>query len=801
MEQVFGCLTHDHDLRLVLAAALICVMACATTVRIMAIVRGRDRRSWLWLVCAAVVFGGGVWSLHFVAMLAFMPGLPISYAWLPTLCSILIACTGSFPAFVVWHSTPTRGWRTLLAGLLLGSTVSGMHYCGETAMRVPGRITLDDGTVLASILVGLVLSGVAFWRAGELGSRRRRLEIGCWLALAITGMHFTAMSGLHIQLGVPGMRETGIDWSSLAVGVTSTSLMLLAISFAITVMDQHLSRRAVEELRRLRLMGDISREAILIQRRGIVLQANLASGRLFGVSPEQLVGRRFSEMVAESCRSCVLYCENDIVGQTGPLESPGEICVVAGQDREVPVEFSSSTIDYEGGPATVVTLRDQTDRKRDEARIRYLALHDALTDLPNRFLLNEKLGEIVDMAPRTGENVAVICLDLDRFKLVNDLLGHQTGDQLLIQVGRRLRDELRPSDVLGRTAADEFVIVVSLDEPRKAATLASRLIDKVGVPYQINGQAVEISASLGIACHPQDGNKPEQLLHAADLALRRAKEAGPGSFRFFEPQMNEQLFARRQLEHDLRHAIERNELMLYYQPLTNCASGEIEGYEALLRWSHPTRGLVSPAEFIPLAEETGLIRRIGEWVLRSACATAAAWPNARYVAVNVSPVQFRQGDLPLVVAAALDESGLPPGRLEVEITENILIEDAPRALEVLSQLRDMGVHLALDDFGTGYSSLSYLRSFRFHKLKIDQSFIREIGQSEDATTIVRTIIGLAHNLGLQVTAEGVETNAQFMTIQKHLCDAVQGYLFGRPAPMDEQQDVPPRQQVAARLAS
>ncbi len=782
MLRIIGCVTQQHDLRLVLLAACICVLACFTTLSLVARGQAARNASWIWLTAAAAVFGCGVWSLHFVAMLAFMPGMPIAYEIRTTASSAVIAVIGTLTGLLVWRLTPSRWLGAALGGALLGLAVVGMHYCGVAAMRLPAAYRVDHQQVLASVLVGIGFAVLSLARSVALSSLWRRLEVSGWLGLCVCGVHFTGMSALTIDLGHPmGQRGDVLGSGSLAIAVGSVSLAILAVSLAATLMEQHLSQRAVLELRRMRLLSDISQEVLIIERDGIILQINTAGGRLFGMPAERLVGREVLELVAQADRPQLLgHIRTILKGGR-----PEEIQVRTGTGALVSVELSCSTIDYEGRTATAIAFRDLSDRKRDEARIRHLAHHDALTDLPNRFLLQERLGYALDAATGTKAEVALLYIDLDRFKPVNDLLGHGGGDALLIQVAHRLQAELRATDTLARVGGDEFIVVMNTDRAATAASLAQRLIDSIARPFDLEGHQVEIGTSIGIALFPGDCGSQDTLMHAADTALYRAKQDRRGTFRFFEPAMDENLQARRQLEQDLRHAVDRGEFELYYQPLVSCTTDEVEGYEALLRWHHPQRGLVPPMEFIPLAEETGLIVKISQWVLHAACEAAAGWERPHRVAVNISPVHFRQSDLPQTVSETLASTGLLPDRLEIEITEGVLMEDTARAIEVLSALRAQGVRIALDDFGTGYSSLSYLRSFRFDKLKIDRSFIQGLEHGEEATMIVRTIIGLAHNLGLSIVAEGVETRAQLEVIRDHRCDQMQGYLLGRPKPMGE----------------
>jgi diguanylate cyclase (GGDEF)-like protein len=433
----------------------------------------------------------------------------------------------------------------------------------------------------------------------------------------------------------------------------------------------------------------------------------------------------------------------------------------------------------------VVTHEDITERRRAEAKIAHMAGHDALTDLPNRVLLREQLEQALARVHR-GESVAVLCLDLDRFKNVNDTLGHPMGDALLRGVSDRLQACVRPSDTVARLGGDEFAIIqVGAQQPSDATMLARRLIEAIGGLFDIDGHQVVIGTSIGIAVAPVDGDDPDQLLRNADMALYRAKSDGRGTYHFFHPQMDALMQARRVLELDLRKALAAGEFELYYQPLIDLASNEVDGFEALVRWNHPERGLVPPLDFIPLAEEIGLIIPIGDWVLRQACLEAMSWAPTLSIAVNLSPAQFKSRSLALSVVAALAASGLPARRLELEITETVLLQDSAATLEVLHQLRELGVRISMDDFGTGYSSLSYLRSFPFDKIKIDRSFVAELGQSNDCVAIVRAVTGLGSSLGMATTAEGVETEEQLDMLRAEGCTQVQGYLFSPPRPAAE----------------
>ena len=427
---------------------------------------------------------------------------------------------------------------------------------------------------------------------------------------------------------------------------------------------------------------------------------------------------------------------------------------------------------------------DVTVKRKTEERVTHMARHDMLTDLPNRFHFREQTEEALKKLGE-GEHLAVLCLDLDRFKTINDTLGHPVGDALLRIVANRLRDTLREEDIVGRLGGDEFVIVqTGGDQPVGATMLSERIINRLSEPYHIQGHQVIAGASIGISIAPLDGVNPDQLLKNADMALYRAKQESRGSYCFFEIEMDARMQARRRMELNLRNAIGLNEFTLHYQPQLNLRSNEITGFEALLRWKHADQN-ISPADFIPLAEEIGLIIPIGQWVLSRACTDAAQWPERYNISINLSPAQFKDLHLVETVQDALTQSGLSPDRLELEITETVLLSDTPIVLSALHKFHELGVRVSLDDFGTGYSSLSYLRSFPFDKIKIDRSFINDLGVDGNANAIIRAVTGLSASLGMETTAEGIETVDQLMRVRQEGCTEVQGFLIGKPKPASD----------------
>jgi diguanylate cyclase (GGDEF)-like protein/PAS domain S-box-containing protein len=516
--------------------------------------------------------------------------------------------------------------------------------------------------------------------------------------------------------------------------------------------------------------------------------------------------RRYT-MVNHAAEELIGMPRAEILGRTADAIYPGGdyLELVRSEDEELlekgALFIEDHTIELRGKEARVVTLNrkllkddkgaaqfmlavihDVTARKRAEERIAHLARHDPLTDLPNRFVFNEWLAAALAKAEQAGTRFAVLGIDLDRLKEVNDVFGHAAGDQLLCEVSRRL-NAVTGATFLARLGGDEFGLISQDAEPSSdVEALSNRLLAAVSEELEIHGAQIRAGLSIGVAIFPEDGRDATTLLANADAALYRAKEEGRGVTRFFKLDMDKRLRERHALRHDLSLAIERGELTMFYQPQAR-VTGEIVGFEALLRWRHPLRGSVPPGEFIPIAEESRLIVSIGEWVLRDACREAASWPTPLGVAINLSPVQFQHGDLPYLVHSVLLETGLAANRLELEITEGVLLDDSARGLSVLRRLKALGVRIAMDDFGKGYSSLSYLQSFPFDKIKIDRAFVSNVTRNPQSAAIVRAVLGLARGLGLPVLAEGVETEEELAFLAAEACDQVQGYLIGRPCPI------------------
>ena len=439
----------------------------------------------------------------------------------------------------------------------------------------------------------------------------------------------------------------------------------------------------------------------------------------------------------------------------------------------------------------VHTITDITKRIAAEAHVARMAAEDPLTGLPNRRIFSASLDRVIEQGRATDDasekvkDFAVLFLDLDRFKVINDTLGHRIGDLLLQEVAKRLKGALRPTDILSRLGGDEFAIIIPVVESRaRLEALAARLANAFSEPFELNDHRVRSNVSIGIAVGPADGESADDLLVAADLALYAVKGEGGRSFRFYQKKMNQQINDRREIENDLREAIDRNELELHYQPIFDLKSRMVSGFEALARWRHPVRGMVPPMTFIPVAEDSGLIGPLGEWALAAACRQAAKWPDRMKVAVNLSPIQFSTPHLADRIARILAESGLSPKRLELEITEQVFMDDSEHTLSTLHQLKKIGVRIALDDFGTGYSSLSYLRRFPFDKIKIDRSFVSDLSQGAEHAAIVQAVVNIATALGMETTAEGIETKDQQDFLTALGCNEGQGYFLGKPMALE-----------------
>ena len=783
MFRVLTCLTGEHDLRLVVLAGVICFLASLTAINLFRraqSTRGGARMAWL--VTAGTATGCGIWGTHFIAMLAYEPGVTVTYNIGLTVLSLVAAAGVTGLGLGVAVYIPGR-WSAPVGGGIVGGGIACMHYLGMWALEVPGRVTWSLDLVAASIGLGMLFGMCAMTVAARRDDIRAMVGAALLLTLAIVSHHFTAMGAVEI-LPDPTRPFTAyaLSTTALAIAVAAAAIAVLGMSLIGAIADGRLGH---QKLKLDTALDNMSQGLCMFDAAARLVVCNQRYIEMYGLSPKLVKAGCTLIDILEHRKETGTFA-----GDTQQYHADLLATIAQGKTASYVVEMDHGRTIFivsqpMAGGGWVATHEDITERRRIEKQIEHMAHHDALTNLPNRALLRERLEQALASVNR-GQQVALLYLDIDNFKGVNDAFGHPTGDELLKAIGKRLCGCLKEIDVVARVGGDEFAIIqAALHQPADAAVLAKRIRETIAMPYQLLGQQTVIDISIGIAVAPTDGRESDQLLKNANMALYGAKTGGRGTYCFFEPEMDARVKARRMMEIDLRNALDAGQFESYYQPIINLETNKISGVEALLRWRHPQRGIILPGEFISIAEEIDLITSIGEWILRKACFDVASWPNDINVAVNLSPVQLRTNNLVQVVINALSASGLPPSRLELEITEAVLIQDTETAMAALHQLRGLGVRIAMDDFGTGYSSLNYLRKFPFDKIKIDRCFISGLSKGEDSFAIVKAVTDLAKNLRMTTTAEGVETEQQLETIRHLGCAEAQGYLFSAPKPAED----------------
>ncbi|GGC13244.1 diguanylate cyclase [Novosphingobium endophyticum] len=803
MLRVYSCIAQDHNLLLVVVAGIICLLAVFTAFSASLRAAQIASRRAVYVVTAALVSGLGIWATHFIAMLAYEPGLTIAYDIPKTLLSALTAVVISGAGWTV--ALRERPAMAPLGGAIIGTGIAAMHYLGMSAVQLNGEILWDDNLVIVSGGLGVGLAACAVW----LHRRKPKdpnFAASFLLALAICSLHFTGMAAVTIypHQGID-VAPQSIDSQALAVIITLATLVMLGLGAGIVLFDRKLAANQLAEAQQSEalaaeiLRGASERERLTaeLKRQVEISKAaldNMAQGLSMYDADDRLVviNRRHAELydlLDEPLEPGTPFAEVSkrmtslgVVRRTvvSSLDTKvDEARRVVRHELHMPdgriIEFHRCSLP---GGGWVATHDDVTEARAANQQIAYLAAHDTLTGLPNRATFFSQL----DVYAKRGQHFAVHTIDLDRFKEVNDTLGHPLGDEILKGAAARLRELTGKQDVVTRLGGDEFAVMQIDIASSTPAELAGRIVERLSEPFEFEGHTIVIGASVGISVAPTDGADAEELLKLSDLALYSAKNESRGTYRFFERGMDSRLCARRQLEEDLRVAIREGQFEVHYQPLLDASTGTIRCCEALVRWRHPSRGLVAPADFIATAEDSGLIIPIGEWVLRQACQDAATWPADVRVAVNVSPAQFKRGDLIAMTVSALSAAGLEPTRLELEITEAVLLHDETWVLSALKQLTALGVRIVMDDFGTGYSSLNYLRRFPFNKIKIDRSFVADLVDTPDAFSIIQATILLSQKLGMEVTAEGVETPEQMQILTDEGCTQIQGYHVSRPVP-------------------
>ncbi|HYS47689.1 MAG TPA: EAL domain-containing protein [Xanthobacteraceae bacterium] len=772
MLRVLACVGYEHDRWLVLLAAVVCITGSWIAMRLFSRARASTGSTWAgWLFLTGVATGASIWTTHFIAMLAFEPSVPTSYEPVLTILSLFIAIGATTLGFAVAAARPIRAAGEL-GGALVGLGIGAMHYTGMAAFRVAGAIDWDLTLVAVSVALGAALGAAALRQMVRTRAAYSQYVAAGILTLAICSLHFTAMGALAIapdpSIVIPARTMSS---EALALSVAGVALLVMGSGLSSYLID---SSARQESRGRLRRVADASAEGLVITDGARIRYANESFAKLSGYARDDLIDQGLFEDL--------LVCEARHLGSDADGRFECEMRTAAGE--LVPVEVTASA-ETSGEYRRFYSVRDLRERRESEKRLAHLALHDALTGLANRAAFNERLDRDLMAAARARGRLAVLCMNFNRFKEINDVFGHGVGDRALAEAARRMRECLREHEFLARLGGDEFAAVQLASRPEKASDLAGRLSEALEGRMSVGGHSLQLAVSAGIALYPADGVDREQLLANAAVAMYRAKTDSRAAFCFFKRDMDEAARRRHALSQELELAIERGEFELHYQVQKLVESGDICGFEALLRWRHPSRGIIPPAEFIPLAEETGLIIPIGEWVLRTACAIAASWDRPYKIAVNLSPVQFSQTNLSELVHGVLIDTGLSPARLELEVTESMLIADPERTLHVLRRLKLLGVTIAMDDFGTGYSSLSTLQAFPFDKIKIDRSFVDKVEKQHQAAAIVRAVLGLGKSLSIPVLAEGVESQQHLAFLRKEGCEEAQGYFFGRPVPISE----------------
>ena len=660
--RVITCLFTEHNLWFVLLAAIMCVVGATITIRLYRLTskaQGSARLGWAFL--AAICAGSAIWTTHFIAMLGYQPGVPVTLDAGLTIASGLIAIIGCGIAFLIAGTTSSRALQTL-GGAIFGLTVAAMHFTGMFAYRVDGIVTWDMSYIIASIALSVAFASAALYVAPNWNGGWRCMVPSLLLVAGIVSLHFTGMAAFMVE-----------PLAGIEPGGSSPAFLAMAVAVAIA--------------------------GFLILGTGIATH-----------------------------------------------------------------------------------LIEQRLRESSEDQLRHMALHDPLTGLPNRTSFYARLDARLD--GQRAEDTAVAAIDLNRFKEINDGWGHAAGDHVLITLAERLRKFDGGRHFAARLGGDEFCLILKTGNAAELQDLVQALEAEFNEPVQYGALEATTGASIGVAVFPRDGEDRDSLVRNADLAMYKAKADPLTNICYYNAELGDAVRDRRQLANDLRTAIENDELALHYQVQTSIETGDIRGYEALLRWTHPVRGNIPPSDFIPLAEANGLILPLGDWVLRRACLDAAAWPHALKVAVNLSAIQLTHIALPQQIHQVLLETGLPPSRLEIELTETALIKDKAQSLHIMRQIKALGVSIALDDFGTGYSSLDTLRTFPFDKIKLDKSFTDELKTDQRSLAVVRAVLALAKSLGIPVLAEGIETAEQLELLRVEHCDEGQGFLLGRPAPKD-----------------
>lgn len=761
-----------------------------------------------WITVGAIILGFGIWTMHFICMLAFHISTEASYHVGLVILSIILPIITSGIAFHL-VSKPFVNRPTLLTGAFLISIgIISMNYFGMVAIQTSTGITYDLPLWMVSSLIAFVVSFAGLYLLYHLPDvprfHKSRILSSIFIGLAASSMNFVAMLAIQpshshpiTDISDPFSMESGFLVSGIGAGM----LLILLLTLATVKTDKRMEMQLEEHEMKFQSIVETAKDAIIVvDSKGIIVQCNQGAQQLFNYCKKEIIGSnidtiipvRFMEAHIKDMEQYKKTNIPHVIGKT--LELTG----YRKDGCEFLMELSLGTWETEHGAFYSCIIRDITERRASEEKINNLVYMDSLTGLPNRRLFNDRIDSLVRQSDEQEFTFSLFYMDLDNFKMVNDRFGHTFGDFFLKRVTERLEQHISKKETLSRLGGDDFVLLLPNTGYNKAAKRAQDLINALNEPFHFEHEEIFTSASIGISLFPTDGRDSEVLIKGADIAMYRAKEKGKNSFQFFTHDMNESISRKSKLATGLHKGLERGEFTIQYQPQISLETEDLTGVEALLRWKHPEWGIISPSEFIPIAEETGSITKIGEFVLTEACRQNKAWQDAGLppfrVAVNISARQFAQKDLMKIVENVLKETGLAPHYLELELTETI-IQNSESAIATMRELATLDVHLSIDDFGTGYSSLSYLKLFPIASLKIDQHFTRNIETDLKDAALVKTIIRMAHDLGLNVIAEGVETKEQLEFLKEQGCNQAQGYYFNRPLPPHEIEEIYHKLQV------
>ncbi len=737
-----------------------------------------------WIVYGAFVMGLGIWSMHFIGMLASHLSVTITYSTPLVIVSVLPALFASGLAFAIISRPQVRKYEIITGALLISSGIVAMHYVGMAAMQMQAIIEYDLFLWVLSVVIALVASLLAIMLL--LYSRNRqanfwlKMTSAIFITIGVSGMHYVGMAAVrftasnhHVSVSSNSMNSGYVAYN---VGLGMVLILLIAVLSLRS--DNKVKLLSEEYNRQFQSIIESATDGIVVTdaNRGI-LQWNQGAQSLFGYTKEEVEHQDVQLIFPEAYPDP--HLKSAIMASRKTIELVGR----KKNGNQFPVELSSGSWETPLGNFYSLIIRDITDRRKNEKKISDLVYLDSLTGLPNRRLFNDRLESTIEQSTSNRSVLTIFYLDLDQFKLVNDTFGHQIGDQLLVDVAKRIKTCISKTDTLARLGGDEFVLLLPNTDYAAAEIIGQHILNELSQGFFLNDETIFITPSIGASLFPEDGRDSETLVKNADIAMYRVKEEGKNSLQFFTSEMNELISRKSKIAMSIRKGLELGEFSVHYQPQIDIETEKIIGVEALVRWNHSKLGVISPAEFIPIAEENGMILYIGEFVLRTACQQNKDWQDAGVeqfrVAVNMSAKQFSQSNIAEVITRALKDADLAPEFLELELTESI-IQEATSAISKMHELKKMGIHLSIDDFGTGYSSLSYLKLFPIDTLKIDQHFTRNIHSDAKDAALVDTIIQMARNLELNVIAEGVETLEQLTFLKSKRCHQAQGYYFHKP---------------------